>query len=300
MDAALPSPSADLIALISRWTSGKSDCATPIEGLSFFRREAPAAPALCFIEPSLVMVFQGEKQMLVGEDAYPYDSRHFLITTLDLPANSQVLTASAERPCLGLTLRLDLQTVAEMITQGRFKAPSLRNEDRGIGIGTMTAELLDPLGRLLRLLDEPEAIPIMASLIQREILYRLLTSEQAPRLWQVISAGGPGNRVAEAIDWLKAHFAEDLRIQQLAAHVNMSPSSLHQHFRQLTTMSPLQYQKWLRLNEARKLMISEHLDAAEAAFRVGYESPPQFTREYRRLFGAPPKRDVRALIGESR
>ena len=210
--------------------------------------------------------------MLAGGEAYPYNINRFLITSLDIPANSQVVTASADNPCLGLAFRLDLRTMAELIAQGGLPLPAEQSNDRGVGIGlgAVTPVLLEPFKRLLK-------------------------SDQAARLWQIASVGSQGHRVAKAIDWLKVNYTETLRIDDLAAHVQMSPSSLHQHFRQLTAMSPLQYQKWLRLNEARRLMLNEDLDAASAAFEVGYESPSQFSREYTRLFGAPPKRDIEGM-----
>ena len=263
----------------------------------FFRREMPMPPTICLVAAGIVLVVQGEKQMLVGGEAYPYDVNRFLITSLDLPANSQVVTASPGKPCLGLVLKLDLRIMAELIAQGGLPFPAERSNDKGagIGLGTVTQNLIDPIKRLLDLLDEPGAIPVLAPLIEREIHYRLLKSDQAARLWQIASVGSQGHRVSKAIDWLKMNYTASLRIEELAAHVQMSTSSLHQYFRQLTAMSPLQYQKWLRLNEARRLMLNEDLDAASAAFEVGYESPSQFSREYTRLFGAPPRRDIEGL-----
>jgi len=254
-------------------------------------------PTICLVEACIVLVVQGEKQMLAGGEAYPYNINRFLITSLDIPANSQVVTASPDNPCLGLALKLDLRTMAELIAQGGLPLPEDRSSDRGavIGLGTVTPMLLEPFKRMLDLLDEPSAIPILAPLIEREIHYRLLMSDQAARLQQIASVGSQGHRVAKAIDWLKVNYTETLRIDDLASHVKMSPSSLHHHFRQLTAMSPLQYQKWLRLNEARRLMLNKDSDAASAAFEVGYESPSQFSREYTRLFGAPPKRDIEGL-----
>lgn len=286
-----------MVDSIGRRTVGNTDCATPIPDLTFFRREMPMPPCNCLVEPSIVLVVQGEKQMLVGGDAYPYDVNRFLVTSLDLPANSQIVTASADKPCLGLVLKLDLRIMAELIAQGSLPLPAERSNHQGacIGLGTVTPVLLESFKRLLDLLDDPGAIPVLAPLIEREIHYRLLKSDQAARLWQIASVGSQGHRVAKAIDWLKTNYTAALRIEDLAAHVQMSPSSLHHHFRQLTAMSPLQYQKWLRLNEARRLMLNEDSDAASAAFEVGYESPSQFSREYTRLFGAPPKRDIEGL-----
>lgn len=268
----------------------------PIQGLSFFRRENVTQPCACMVEPSMVFVAQGAKQMLLGDDAYPYDPEHFLINSIDLPASSQVIAASTEKPCLGLVLKLDLRIIAELIAQGNLTPPAERATDRALVLGTLTPHLLEPFTRLLDLLDEPEAIPMLAPLILREIHYRLLRSDQAARLWQIVALGSQSQRIGKAIDWLKNNYANPLRIEELASRVQMSASSFHAHFRQLTAMSPLQYQKWLRLNEARRLMLNERLDAASAAFQVGYESPSQFSREYSRLFGAPPKRDIENLL----
>lgn len=286
-----------MVKSIDRKTVGQTDWRSPIANLMFFRREQPQPPSICLVEPSIILVVQGEKQMLVGGEAFPYDIHRFLVTSLDLPANSQVITASVDKPCLGLALKLDIRVMAELIAQGGLTRPSEQSNDRGVGagLGTVSPALLDAFQRLISLLDDPGATTVLAPLIEREIHYRLLRSEQAAHLWRIASVGSQGHRIAKAIDWLKINFARKLRIDDLAAYVQMSTSSLHQHFRQLTSMSPLQYQKWLRLNEARRLMLNESLDAASAAFEVGYESPSQFSREYTRLFGAPPKRDIEEL-----
>ncbi|MET3248832.1 AraC-like DNA-binding protein [Burkholderia sp. OAS925] len=285
-----------LARVIGKWAMEPAgDCATPIPNLTFFRREAPAQPSPCIIEPSIVLVVQGVKQMLVGGEAYPYDASRFLIASLDLPATSEVVAASPERPCLGLTLMLDLRVLAELIAQCGLPLSRPRAASKSVGISSVTPAILNPLGRLLDLLDEPDAIPVLSPLLQREIHYRLLMSDQSALLRQIASVDAQGHRVAKAIAWLKANYAVPLRIEELAARVRMSTPTFHHHFRQLTSMSPLQYQKWLRLNEAKRLMLNEHLDAASAAFQVGYESPSQFNREYSRLYGAPPKRDIAAL-----
>lgn len=292
-------PQARLAQLIDRWTPSAADFETRIAGLTLFRREAPAAPAVCMVEPSVIMVAQGAKRLIVGGEGHDYDEGRFLITSLDLPANSAVIRASAQLPCLGLGYKLDIRLLSELIAQGHLDAPSMQSKGVRVGVGHHTASMLDPFVRLLSLLDEPAAIDVLAPLIQREIHYRLLASGDAPLLWQIASVGSQSQRVARAIDWLKLHYTEALRIEALAGLVQMSPSSLHQHFRRLTGMSPLQYQKSLRLNEARRQMLSEGVDAATAAFSVGYESPSQFSREYSRLYGAPPKRDVQALRPET-
>ena len=286
-----------LIQTIERHTRGVEDCATAIDGLLLFRREAPTPPAFCLIKPSIVLVVQGNKEVLVGDDVYPYDISRFLITSLELPARSATLSASAEKPCLGLNLALDGRLITEMVAHGEVPSVNVSSSGSCVGIGSVTAQLLDPINRLMQLLDEPQAIDALLPGILREIHYRLLTSDQGALLRHIASVEGQGYRIAKAIDWLCRHYAEPLHIDTLAASVNMSAPTFHSHFRHLTGMSPLQYQKWLRLNEAKRLMLSEHLDAASAAYRVGYESPSQFSREYSRLFGAPPKRDIETLRG---
>jgi len=281
--------------VISRRVLQTSDWNTPIPDLLFFRRDEPTEPDFCLIEPSVVLVVQGTKQMVVGGDAFPYNTSNFLITSLDLPATSQVVEASAAQPCLGLVLKLDIRILAELIAQGALPRLRERRSNQSVGLGTMTTTILEPLKRLLDLLDEPSAIEVLAPLIKREIHYRLLLSDQAGLLRQIASVDSQSHRIAKAIDWLKMNYTSTLRIDDLAGLVQMSTPTFHHHFRQLTAMSPLQYQKWLRLNEAKRLMFNEHLDASSAAFQVGYESPSQFSREYSRLFGAPPKRDIEEL-----
>ena len=288
-----------LIQSIGSRTPSPGDYAMPIPGLGFYRREQPAAPVVCMVEPCIVLVAQGEKQLWVGGEGYPYDTSRFLVTSLDIPANSEVLAASPEQPCLGLTFKLDLRMLAELIAQSGLPPVRERAVMKGVGIGTVTDGMLAAFARLVALLDEPEAIPVLAPLIQREIHYRLLKSDQAGRLRQICSVDGQGYRIAKAIDWLKLNFDAALRVEELAARVQMSAATFHHHFRQLTAMSPLQYQKWLRLNEARRLMLNEHQDVSSAAFKVGYESPSQFSREYSRLFGVPPKRDMATLRGRA-
>ncbi|MCE9687340.1 AraC family transcriptional regulator [Shewanella sp. AS16] len=284
---------------IERWTVGKEDSSTAIPSLELFRRESPTQPSNCKIEPSLVIVVQGAKQLLVGNRSYAYDTSHFLINSLDIPGNSQALEASTDKPCLGLVFKLDLRIIAELIAEGSLPPPRERAPDGSSTLGTITPALLEPCNRLLALLDEPDTISVLAPLIEREIHFRLLRTDQAARLWQIASVGSMSHRVARAIDWLRVNYARPLRIEELATYVQMSTSNLHLHFRQLTSMSPLQYQKWLRLHEARSLMLNDRLDAGTAAFQVGYESASQFSREYSRLFGVPPKRDIEELRRQS-
>ena len=288
-----------LVQAIGSRIPAPGDYPMAIPGLGFYRREHPATPVVCMVEPSIILVAQGEKRLWVGGEGYPYDTSRFLLTSLDIPANSEVLVASPSQPCLGLTFKLDLRMLAELIAQSELPPTRERSVLKGVGIGTVTEGMLAAFARLVALLDEPEAIAVIAPLIQREIHYRLLRSDQAGRLRQICSVDGQGYRIAKAIDWLKLNYDAALRVEELAARVQMSAATFHHHFRQLTAMSPLQYQKWLRLNEARRLMLNEHQDVSSAAFKVGYESPSQFSREYSRLFGMPPKRDIAVLRGKT-
>lgn len=298
-DTQLRTHRAALARVIKTWAKSTGDYSTPIPSLGFFRRNSPCPPTTCIIEPSIVLVVHGVKEMVIGSEVYPYDESKFLLTCLDLPANSAVITASQEQPCIGLTFKLDLRVLAEILVQGGLPSQQEHRSGKSVGIGTVTSYILGPLERLVNLLDEPEAIPVLAPLIQREIHYRLLMSDQAALLRQILSVDSQGHRVAKAIDWLKLNYSSSFRAEELAARVRMSTPTFNLHFRQLTSMSPLQYQKWLRLNEAKRLMLNEHLDAASAAFKVGYESPSQFSREYGRFFGSPPKRDVTTMRNQS-
>jgi len=268
---------------------------TAIPGLSLFRQDEPTQPTSYMQEPSICLIAQGVKSVLLGKDIYVYDTRHFLITTVDLPTVVQVIKASRERPYLGLRLKLDLLEISQLIVESHLPPPRAQQSSRGMVLGEVTLPLLNAFQRLIGLLAEPQDIPILAPIFQREIMYRLLMGNQGARLREIASAGSQGHQIARAIDWLKSNFTRPLRIDDLAAQVHMSTSTFHHHFRALTAMSPLQYQKWLRLNEARRLILTEHLHAATAAFQVGYESPSQFSRKYRRLFGEPPLRDITKL-----
>ncbi len=295
MEVALEDALAALGKSIARWTDTSERIATAIPGLSFHRRGETTQPMSGMYEPSICLVAQGAKRVLLGDDKYVYDERHFLITSVDLPTVVQIVKASSEKPFLGLTLKLDQREISDLMVDGNLPSPRPRQSSRGMVIGEVTLPLVAAFQRLVDLLAEPKDFPILSPLIQREICYRLLVGDQGARLRQMASAGSRSRQVARAIAWLKGNFTRPLRIETLAEQVNMSPSTFHHHFRALTAMSPLQYQKRLRLNEARRLMLTEHLDATTAAFQVGYESPSQFSREYGRLFGDPPLRDVTHL-----
>jgi AraC-like DNA-binding protein len=280
---------------IARWTDHGDHLETAIPGLSLYRRDEPTQPASGMYEPSICVVAQGAKRVLLGDDTYVYDAHHFLVTSVDLPTVWQIIKASRVEPCLGLVLKLDLREISHLMADSNLPPPRAQQSSRGMATGEVALPLLTAFQRLIDLLAEPKDIPILAPIIQREISYRLLVGDQGARLRQMASAGSQSHQIARAIDWLQGNFTRPLRIDDLATKVNMSKSTFHHHFRALTAMSPLQYQKRLRLNEARRLMLTERLDATTTAFQVGYESPSQFSREYSRLFGAPPLRDITSL-----
>ncbi len=286
---------ASLTKSIARWTEHGELHTTDIPGLSLFRRNEPTDPISGMYEPSICLAVQGSKRVLLGDEIYVYDAHHYLITSVHLPTIVQIIEASPEKPYLGLRLKFDQREMAQLMADSYLPPPRTQQSSRGMATGEVTVPLLGAFQRLVDLLAEPKDIPILAPVIQREIIYRLLVGDQGARLRQIASAGSQSHQIARAIDWLKGNFTQPLRIDDLATQFNMSASTFHHHFRQLTAMSPLQYQKTLRLNEARRLMLTERLDAANAAFQVGYESPSQFSREYSRLFGAPPLRDITSL-----
>jgi AraC-like DNA-binding protein len=236
---------------------------------------------------------QGQKRVTLGGTTYPCDGSTFLLSSLDLPVVSQIVAASEEVPLLSFLLKLDMTAVREILNHAEFQSQSDSSDAPGLAIGKTTVDLLRPCSRLLDLLDAPEDIPFLSGLIQREIVYRLLRGSQGARLRAIATLGDQSQRTAKAIAWLRANYAKPLRVEELAEVARMGMSTLHHHFRALTAMSPLQYQKQLRLVAARERMLIEGLDAATAAFEVGYESPSQFNREYKRFFGLPPIRDIK-------
>jgi AraC-like DNA-binding protein len=277
---------------LARWTEQGELYATAIPGLSLFRREEPTEPISGMYEPSICMVAQGAKRVLLGDDAYVYDAHHYLITAVHLPTVVQIIEASREKPYLGLRLTFDQHELSKLMADSHLPSPRMQQSRCGMATGVVTLPLLNAIQRLIDLLAAEQDIPILAPNIQREIIYRLLVGDQGARLRQIASAGTKSYQIARAIDWLQSNYTRSLRIDDLAAQVSMSLSTFHHHFRAMTSLSPLQYQKQLRLQEARRLMLAEHMDAGAAAFEVGYESPSQFSREYSRQFGAPPLRDI--------
>jgi AraC-like DNA-binding protein len=267
--------------------------ATAIQGLTLYRRTAPSPCYPAMFEPSLSVFVQGRKRITLAGTTYRCDESTFLLSSVDVPVVSQIVAASEDVPLLSLLLKLDMAIVREILSQEEFHAPDGSSLAHGITIGKTTVDLLKPFCRLLDLLDAPQDIPFLSDLIQREIVYRLLRGPQGERLRAIATLGDQSHRTAKAIAWLRANYTKPLRVQELAEVARMGMSTLHHHFRALTAMSPLQYQKQLRLVAARERMLVEGIDAASAAFEVGYESASQFNREYKRFFGQPPMRDIK-------
>ena len=280
---------------IARWTEGGELQTTAVPGLSLFRRDEPTEPISGMYEPSVCLVAQGAKRVLLGDDTYLYDARHFLITSVHLPTVVQVIRATPERPYLGLRLKFDLREVSQLMVDSGLPQPRAQQSSRGMAIGVVTVQLLNAFVRLIDLLADEKDIPILAPVVQREIIYRLLVGDQGDRLRQIATSGSQSQQIAKAIGWLSSNYSQAVSMDDLASQANMSSSTFHHHFRTLTALTPLQFQKQLRLREARRLMLAERMDAANAAFQVGYESPSQFNREYNRMFGAPPLRDITRL-----
>ena len=286
-------PYQEIASIAARYANGEGDGATAIEGLGISRRTSPSDPCHGSYRPCFAMVIQGAKSVQLGTDTINYGAGDYLLTSLDLPVAWRVVEASPEVPHFCITVAISSDKVLDLMGKsGLAKPVGPAKVQRGIVVNGATPELLDAAVRLMRLLDRPADIPSLAPLIEQEILYRILTGPAGAQLINIAIADSHGNRIARAIAWLKENFAGTLRIEELAEHVGMSASSFHHHFKSITAMTPVQYQKHLRLHEARRLMLVEGLDVGNAGHRVGYQSPSQFGREYSRLYGLSPARDM--------
>jgi AraC-like DNA-binding protein len=277
---------------MARFAPGDGDHATAIPALSLHRRSSPTQPIPCIYGFGLAITVRGRKQVTLGDDVFDYGAGQSLLTTADLPVVAHVTQASATEPYLGLLLQLDQRLILHVAAEMALPSPPKSGSYRAMSIGALEAPLLDAVVRLLALLDEPRLLPQIAPLLQHEIVVRLLAGQHGPKLRQHVAAGSPGQQIAQAMAWLKQNFTRAMRVDHLADLVHMSPSTFRHHFRAVAGMSPVKYQKQLRLQEARQLMLNEELDAGVAALRVGYESASQFSREYGRQFGLPPGRDI--------
>jgi AraC-like DNA-binding protein len=288
----------ELVERIAR-TMHQDGTAQPFRGLHLARSSSPTEPLHGVSTPSLCMIAQGSKEVLLGESRYRYDPLHYLLATIELPSVSRVLEASKERPYLSLRLELAPTLVGSVMVEAGHASPRDHADARAINVSPLDGQLLDACVRLIRLLDVPAESPILLPLITREIIYRLLMGEQGARLRHIAILGGYTTHIARAVERLRHEFDQPLRIEEIARELGMSVSGFHHHFKAVTAMSPLQFQKRLRLQEARRLMLGEDLDAASAAYRVGYQDASHFNREYKSLFGVPPMRDVQRLREEA-
>lgn len=268
---------------------------TDVPGLNLYRQSTPTACNSAMYEPKLILFVQGQKRINLGATTHLCGESSFLLSTIDLPVISQVVAATLRRPLLALLLRIEMPEVRRILSEEEFPASQEPAGARGMTFGTASIELLGACSRLVDLLDAPRDIPFLSRLIEREIIYRLLRSPQGWNLRAIATLGEQSHRTAKAVSWLRMNYAKPLRVEELASIARMGVSTLHHHFRSLTAMSPLQYQKHLRLHVARERMLADDLDAASAAFEVGYESASQFSREYSRFFGRPPMRDIKAV-----
>ena len=285
----------ELASKIVSFMGSEENRATDIPGVTLHRRTAPTAPCSMTYEPSVTVIAQGRKRVDLGGSTFMYGDGQYLLTSVDLPIVSQIVGATEQSPCLAMSLKLEMPVIRELLSREEMHAAESPSDSPAMATGEATVEFLSACCRLVDLLNTPQDIPFLSGLIQREIIYRILRGPEGARLRAIATLGDQSHRTAKAIAWIRANYAKPLRVEDLAEIAGMGVSTLHHHFRALTAMSPLQYQKQLRLQAARGLMLLNGLDAASAAFEVGYESTSQFNREYSRFFGQPPMRDIRTL-----
>lgn len=286
---------AKLVDIIGRHARGDGIHDSPIPGVSLLRSSVPTMPMPVLYEPTLCLVAQGRKQAVLGTTAYVYDAARYLVASVDLPVTGSVIEASESRPYLCLRLDLDVAELSDLALRYSSKEEISSTPAAGIALGETTPELLDAAVRLAGLLDTPDDIEALSPLVIREILYRLLTGKDSHAVRQMAQANSRLNQIVKAIVWLRTHYMQACRIDEVADIAGMSRSSFHAHFKSVTSMSPLEFRTQLRMQEARRLMVAEGMDAASAGFQVGYESPSQFSRDYARIFGTPPARDASRL-----
>ncbi|WP_027712190.1 AraC family transcriptional regulator [Dickeya chrysanthemi] len=290
----------ELASLIGNIAQIDGDHDTLIPALKLRRCSSITDPTPCIYGLGLVLIVQGGKRITQGDQIFEYEAGQSLITTVDMPVVAYVTRASAAEPFLGMWLELDARLIGQLAAEMEFSTPLQASTARGISLEVLDPGLQDALTRLLRLLAEPSLIPLLAPLIQQEIVVRLLNGGHGTSLRRLVAVGSPSQQIAKVITWLKQHYTENILMDDLAAKAHMSASTFRQHFRAVVGVSPLQYLKNLRLLDARQLMLNENLDAGSAATRVGYESASQFSREYSRLFGDPPNRDIKRMRESTR
>jgi AraC-like DNA-binding protein len=285
----------ELGGLVSKYSEGDGMHRTAIPGLHCIKLSELQMQLPSVYQPSICVIVQGAKQVLLEDEIYRYAPPQFLAVSVDLPLVGQVIEATRDAPYLCLAIDIDARTIADLITQSGDASWSRGDTSRGLFVGELDAAMQDSALRLTRLLETPRDIPVLAPLMLREFHYRILCSPYGPAIAQMAIAGSNTHKIGQIIRRIRTNYAEPIRVEELASMANMSPSSFHQHFKAVTAMSPVQYQKRLRLTEARHLLLAEKSDAASAAYRVGYQSVSQFSREYARMFGAPPMRDVQEM-----
>ena len=288
---------AELAALITRHTDADRLYPTSVPGLQLMRWSTPSSPIYVSQPPCVALLVQGGKSLTVGGDELHYGPGQYLLTSIDMPVSSRITEASRARPVLGIAVEITGEGLRSITRHAPDLAP---DETRpGIAVHRAEPELVDALVRLARLLDRPQHAVALAPVIQQEILYWLLVGPSGGRLLQIARRDSPSNRVTRAITLLREQFAAPLRVETLAREAGMSTSSFHSHFKTLCNTTPLQFQKQLRLHEARRLILAEDMDIGGAAFAVGYESPSHFGRDYLRYFGRTPRADHAAWAGTS-
>lgn len=285
----------ELAALIEQYSEGDGMRPSAIPRLHLIRSSTPTEPLHALHEPAICLIAQGSKQVMLGPQVFEYDPAKYLVVAVDAPIVAHVTEASRDKPYLCARLDLDPTVLGQLMLEAGIGAAPGAGAGPSIQLSTVTPELVDAFVRLVRLLGQPKDISVLAPLAEREILYRLLLGEQGERLKQIAVAESKVQQVNRAIGWIKKNYREPFRIETIAAEARMSPSALHAHFKAVTAMSPLQYQKQLRLQEARRLLLINAADAATAGHKVGYDSPSQFSREYARTFGLPPMRDIQRM-----
>ncbi|MBD2155676.1 AraC family transcriptional regulator [Leptolyngbya sp. FACHB-16] len=286
-----------LAQLVDRHTHGRGNGihSTAIAQLELMRESVAPTALRAVYEPTLCIILQGRKETLLGQETYHYGAAQYIVVTVDLPLSGNIVEATPDQPYLCFKLNLDATELWHIIDQLQRSPNQKESSVRGLFVSDANTRLIECATRLTRLLDTPEDIPFLAPMMIREIYYRLLMGDQNEAVWQIATSGSYMQRIAEVIKQIKTEFTKPLSMEDLAKQARMSSASFHRHFKAVASMSPLQYQKQLRLLEARRLMLAEDVDATRAAYQVGYESPSQFNREYSRMFGAPPKKDVDRL-----
>ncbi|MDO7900281.1 AraC family transcriptional regulator [Pseudomonas citrulli] len=290
---------AELAELMKRFAPQNGIYPTAIDTLNIIRSDQPTDALPVVHKPGLCVIVEGRKEVRLADEIYVYDPLHYLVVSVTLPLAGQVIQASAERPYLCVRLDIDPAQICRLIADTRPIGVAPPKTGRGLFLDRIDSPLLDAMLRLLRLLDSPDDIATLAPLAQQEIFYRLLKGSQGQRLHEIAIPDTQAHRISRAIEWLNSHYAEPLSIDSLAQMINLSPSALHHRFKAVTAMSPLQYQKQLRLQEARRLLLAENSDVSSIGYKMGYESPSQFSREYSRLFGASPSKDIARLRAQA-